>query len=128
MGGSSLPILSYFAGRNFMQNSRKLLREGYNKYYGSVFKLPCRTNGCTSFPGRVSSGRSGAGMMNHDELSLSAAFSKILQTEIIRVADGARLHNDAAGHSPAFPVVFLFSQRVSRVALRIMPSLTQLIS
>ncbi|KAI0360978.1 cytochrome P450 [Trametes cingulata] len=40
VGGSSLPILSYFAAREFMHNSRKVLEEGYRKYRGSAFKVP----------------------------------------------------------------------------------------
>ncbi|KAI0362845.1 cytochrome P450 [Pilatotrama ljubarskyi] len=40
VGGSSLPILSYIAARDFMHNGRKYLEEGYRKYHGSAFKVP----------------------------------------------------------------------------------------
>ncbi|KAJ3011693.1 hypothetical protein NUW54_g2086 [Trametes sanguinea] len=40
VGGSSLPILSLYSAIKFSLNSKKLLQEGYKKYYGSVFKVP----------------------------------------------------------------------------------------
>ncbi|KAI0673763.1 cytochrome P450 [Trametes maxima] len=40
IGGSSLPFLSFVGAFNFMLNSKKLIQEGYRKYYGSVFKVP----------------------------------------------------------------------------------------
>ena len=61
VGGSSLPLLSFLGGFNFLLNSKRLLQEGYRKvntsstglgidsyvtpvtrlqYYGSVFKVP----------------------------------------------------------------------------------------
>ncbi|CDO73010.1 hypothetical protein BN946_scf185007.g64 [Trametes cinnabarina] len=40
VGGYSWPILSIFSAINFSLNSRRLLQEGYKKYYGSVFKVP----------------------------------------------------------------------------------------
>ncbi|KAJ8464090.1 hypothetical protein ONZ51_g9826 [Trametes cubensis] len=39
VGGSSLPLLSYFAARRWLRDSRKILQEGYDKYHGSVFKV-----------------------------------------------------------------------------------------
>ncbi|KAH9897770.1 cytochrome P450 [Cubamyces lactineus] len=40
VGGSSLPLLSFIGAINFLVNSKRLLQEGYKKYYGSVFKVP----------------------------------------------------------------------------------------
>ncbi|KAI8990629.1 cytochrome P450 [Trametes punicea] len=40
VGGSSWPLLSIISAVNFSLNSKKLLQEGYKKYYGSVFKVP----------------------------------------------------------------------------------------
>ncbi|KAI0828878.1 cytochrome P450 [Trametes gibbosa] len=40
VGGSSVPILSFFGAINFMLNSKKYIQEGYKKYHGSVFKVP----------------------------------------------------------------------------------------
>ncbi|OSD03318.1 cytochrome P450 [Trametes coccinea BRFM310] len=40
VGGSSWPIFSLYSAIHFSLNSKKLLQEGYKKYYGSVFKVP----------------------------------------------------------------------------------------
>ncbi|KAI8990628.1 cytochrome P450 [Trametes punicea] len=40
VGGSSWPLLSIIGALNFTLNSKRLLQEGYKKYYGSVFKVP----------------------------------------------------------------------------------------
>lgn len=40
VGGSSLPFLSFFSAINFTLNSKRMIMEGYKKYYGSVFKVP----------------------------------------------------------------------------------------
>ncbi|KAM5543009.1 hypothetical protein V8D89_003393 [Ganoderma adspersum] len=39
LGGPSAPILSYLAAANYILNSRKILREGYEKFQGSAFKV-----------------------------------------------------------------------------------------
>ncbi|KAI0654469.1 cytochrome P450 [Cubamyces menziesii] len=39
IGGSSLPILSYFTARKFVHHAKSMVREGYAKYRGSVFKI-----------------------------------------------------------------------------------------
>ncbi|KAI0654507.1 cytochrome P450 [Cubamyces menziesii] len=81
VGGSSLPILSYFAGRRFRQNARELLQEGYKKYYGSVFKVAMTDQWIyvASGPKMIEEIRS----WRDDELSLSEALSQNFQMKVI---------------------------------------------
>ncbi|KAJ8457660.1 hypothetical protein ONZ51_g11391 [Trametes cubensis] len=81
VGGSSLPILSYFAGRRFRQNARELLQEGYKKYYGSVFKVAMTDQWIyvASGPRMIEEIRS----WRDDELSLSEALSQNFQMKVI---------------------------------------------
>ncbi|KAI0713154.1 cytochrome P450 [Cerioporus squamosus] len=39
VGGPSVPILSYLSTINFLRKPKALLREGYQQFYGSVFKV-----------------------------------------------------------------------------------------
>ncbi|TFK91861.1 cytochrome P450 [Polyporus arcularius HHB13444] len=39
VGGPSIPICSYWSALNFLINARRLLTEGYKRYYGSAFKV-----------------------------------------------------------------------------------------
>ncbi|RPD62663.1 cytochrome P450 [Lentinus tigrinus ALCF2SS1-7] len=39
VGGPSAPILSYWSAFNFLRKPRALLSEGYERYYGSAFKV-----------------------------------------------------------------------------------------
>ncbi|KAH9897773.1 cytochrome P450 [Cubamyces lactineus] len=88
VGSSSLPILSYLAGRKFMQNGRRLLREGYKKYYGSVFKVAMSDQWLyvVSGPSLVEEIRS----WRDDELSLSEVFSQSLQLELVMGSKAAK--------------------------------------
>ncbi|KAI0640040.1 cytochrome P450 [Trametes polyzona] len=40
VGGTSLPLLSYIGAHKFVRNGRKVVEEGYQKYYGRPFKVP----------------------------------------------------------------------------------------
>ncbi|KAI0354621.1 cytochrome P450 [Trametes cingulata] len=39
VGGSSLPVLSYLPALKWFRHGKELVQEGYEKYYGSVFKI-----------------------------------------------------------------------------------------
>ncbi|TBU43931.1 cytochrome P450 [Dichomitus squalens] len=39
LGGPSDPVLSYWSAFNYLINSRHILREGYEKFHGSAFKI-----------------------------------------------------------------------------------------
>ncbi|RPD64698.1 cytochrome P450 [Lentinus tigrinus ALCF2SS1-6] len=39
VGGPSVPILSYWSTFNYLRNSRALIKEGYERFHGSTFKI-----------------------------------------------------------------------------------------
>ncbi|RPD64699.1 cytochrome P450 [Lentinus tigrinus ALCF2SS1-7] len=39
VGGPSAPVVSYLSAINFLRNPKALLREGYQRFHGSVFKV-----------------------------------------------------------------------------------------